>query len=125
MQEAEAVLNDKSARRMKNWKNKVLTINEGLQLKQANIKKNVLSDIHRALWEEKTIEATYISKNKTFPSKYNIHPAGLVYRGRICYLICSFNDVGPASTTYINTKSVHSIALHCNVFWSNSLQATC
>ena len=92
MQEAEAVLNDKSARRMKNWKNKVLTINEGLQLKQANIKKNVLSDIHRALWEEKTIEATYISKNKIFPSKYNIHPAGLVYRGRICYLICSFDD---------------------------------
>ena len=75
-----------------NWKNKVLTMNEGLQLKQASIKKNVLKNIHTALWEEKTITAKYTSKNKTFPSKYNIHPAGIVYRGRLCYLICSFEE---------------------------------
>jgi predicted DNA-binding transcriptional regulator YafY len=92
LREAEAVLNDSSAGRMKNWKNKVLTMNEGLQLKQASIKKNVLKNIHTALWEEKTITAKYTSKNKTFPSKYNIHPAGIVYRGRLCYLICSFEE---------------------------------
>jgi|TARA_B110000967_G_scaffold208853_1_gene262519 predicted DNA-binding transcriptional regulator YafY len=92
LREAEAVLSDSSAVRMRNWKNKVLTMNEGLQLKQASIKKNVLKNVHKALWEEKTILAKYTSKNKTFPSKYIIHPAGLVYRGRICYLICSFEN---------------------------------
>jgi predicted DNA-binding transcriptional regulator YafY len=92
LKEAKAVLSDNSAGRMRNWKNKVLTVNEGLQLELAPIKKNVLKNIHIALWEEKTINAMYTSKNKTFPSKYHIHPAGLVYRGRICYLICSFEN---------------------------------
>lgn len=92
LNEAEAVLNDSSSKKMKNWKDKVMTINEGLQLKQAVIKKNVLSNIHKALWDEKVIEASYTSKNKAYPSNYIIHPAGLVYRGRICYLICSFEN---------------------------------
>ena len=92
LKEAEAVLNDDSSKKMKKWKDKVMTINEGIQLKQAKIKKSVLNNIHMALWDGKVIKALYTSKNKVFPSEYIIHPGGLVYRGRICYLICSFED---------------------------------
>ena len=92
LKEAEAVLSDNSSKKMKNWKDKVMTINEGLQLQQAKVNASVLNNIHMALWDEKVVKASYASKNKPFPSQYIIHPAGLVYRGRICYLVCSFED---------------------------------
>ena len=31
------------------------------------------------------------SKKSNTPSKFVLHPGGLVYRGRVCYLVCSFD----------------------------------
>lgn len=93
LREAEATLKQNSAAQMRNWKNKVLTLNEGLQLEPAKVNNKVLQNIHAALWDGNTVSAMYMSKNKAFPSQYELHPAGLVYRGRISYLVCSFaND---------------------------------
>lgn len=93
LREAKATLQQNSATKMRNWKNKVLTLNEGLQLKPAKVNSKILQNIHAALWDGNTVLASYISKNKAFPSNYELHPAGLVYRGRISYLVCSFaND---------------------------------
>ena len=91
LKEAEAVLNMISANKMKNWKKKVLTLNEGFQLTQAKLSSGILSTIHQALWDEKIIHAKYTSKYKKDSSSYDLHPGGLVYRGRISYLICSFD----------------------------------
>ena len=91
LKEAESVLNMLSAKKMKNWKNKVLTLNEGFQLSQAMVSKEILSSAHEALWEGKMISAKYTSKYKTEPSSYDLHPGGLVFRGRVSYLICSFD----------------------------------
>ena len=44
---------------MKRWRDKVQTINEGFQLKQAKIKDGILQNIHKALWEERAINAKY------------------------------------------------------------------
>lgn len=90
LREAEATLKQNSAAQMRNWKNKVLTLNEGLQLQPAKVNNKVLQNIHAALWDGNTISASYMSKSKAFPSQYELHPAGLVYRGRISYLVCSF-----------------------------------
>ena len=46
LKESEAVLNETASTKMKRWKDKVQTINEGFQLKQAKIKDG-LSDILR------------------------------------------------------------------------------
>ena len=91
LREAESVLNMISANKMKNWKKKVLTLNEGFQLTQAKVSSEILSTIHQALWDEKMIRVQYTSKYKNSPSSYDLHPGGLVYRGRISYLICSFD----------------------------------
>ena len=70
-----------------------MTIHEGLQLQSAPVKKGITQSIHEALINGVTIAVKYQSKNKAFPSNYELHPAGLVYRGRISYLVCSFaND---------------------------------
>ena len=92
LKEADAVLNESHAKKYKNWKDKVLTINEGLQLQSANVTQKVINNIHEALWDEKVVIAKYQSRTKKYADNYKIHPAGLVYRGRIIYLICSFDD---------------------------------
>tara|TARA_B100000242_G_scaffold294119_1_gene274927 strand:- start:9086 stop:10096 length:1011 start_codon:yes stop_codon:yes gene_type:complete len=92
LKEADSVLNEQHSKKYKNWKDKVMTINEGLQLETAKVNQNVINSIHEALWEEKVIIAKYRSRTKTKADIYKIHPAGLVYRGRIIYLICSFDD---------------------------------
>ena len=115
LKEAEAVLNEQSSSKMRNWKNKVLTINEGFQLKQAPIKKNILENIHKALWDGKAITASYQSKKKAFPSNYLLHPAGLVYRGRICYLVCSFDDE-PEKIIYLAAHRFHRIEVSLDTY---------
>ena len=91
LKEADAVLNEQHAKKYKNWKDKVLTINEGLQLQSASVNQRVINNIHEALWDEKVIIAKYKSRTKKIADIYKIHPAGLIYRGRIIYLICSFD----------------------------------
>lgn len=100
LREAESVLEMVSARKMRNWKKKVLTLNEGFQLNQAKVSSEILSGIHNALWDEKMIHAQYTSKYKKSSSSYELHPGGLVYRGRISYLICSF-DSQPEKIVYL------------------------
>ena len=92
LKEADAVLNEQHAKKYKNWKDKVITINEGLQLQSANVNQRVINNMHEALWDEKVVIAKYQSRTKKFADSYKIHPAGLVYRGRIIYLICSFDE---------------------------------
>ena len=92
LREAEVILAMQSSNRMKNWKNKVLTLNEGFNLQPAVIREGILPKIHNALWEGKTIKVAYTSKTKKKPSNYILHPCGLVYRGRISYLVCSFDN---------------------------------
>lgn len=92
LKEAEVILGMQQSGKMKNWKNKVLALNEGFNLQPAIVKEGILSSIQKALWAGITIKATYTSKNKKKPSEYILHPCGLVYRGRISYLVCSFDN---------------------------------
>ena len=110
LKEADAVLNENHAKKYKNWKDKVLTINEGLQLQSANVIQKVINNIHEALWDEKVVIAKYQSRTKKYADNYKIHPAGLVYRGRIIYLICSFDD-NPNKIVYLPLQRFKSIEI--------------
>ena len=92
LKEAEAVLSEHASTKMRRWKDKVETINEGFQLKQAKIKEGILENIHKSIWDGRTIIAKYKSARSPRPKDYLLHPAGIVNRGRICYLICSFDE---------------------------------
>lgn len=92
LKEAAVVLKESQSTKMKEWKSKVLIVNEGLQLQPAKKNPEILRTIQIALFEGKTIAAKYKSKAKTFPSHYVLHPGGLVYRGRLSYLICAFDN---------------------------------
>ena len=93
LKEAEVILGQQQTDvRMKNWRKKVLTLNEGFNLEPAKIREGILESIHEGLWQGRVIKVQYRSKNKTQASEYSLHPCGLVYRGRISYLICSFEN---------------------------------
>ena len=92
LKEAALVLNETQSTKMKQWKSKVLTIHEGLQLLPAKVNPKILQAIQIALFEGKAIAAKYQSKMKNFPSHYVLHPGGLVLRGRLSYLICAFDS---------------------------------
>ena len=92
LKEAAIVLQETQSSKMKEWKSKVLIVHEGLQLQPAKKNPQILRRIQIALFEGKTIAAKYKSKAKTFPSHYVLHPGGLVYRGRLSYLICAFDN---------------------------------
>ena len=111
LKEAEIILQQKQTdRRMKNWKKKVLTLNEGFNLEPAKIREGILEKIQSSLWQGKMIEALYKSKNKTEASRYTFHPCGLVYRGRVSYLVCSFeNDT--EKFTYLPLHRFESVEL--------------
>jgi predicted DNA-binding transcriptional regulator YafY len=100
LREAENVLEETQSTKMQKWKSKVLTQYEGLQLKPATIDSEILSDMHLALWEGRTIKVSYLSKNQTKPKDYVLHPGGLVYRGRVSYLVGSFEG-NPENIIYL------------------------
>ena len=110
LKEAEAVLNETSSTKMKRWKDKVQTVNEGFQLKQAKIKDGILENIHKALWEGRTVSAKYKGAKSNVAKDYVLHPAGIVNRGRICYLICSFDD-DAKKVTYLPLHRFYSVGL--------------
>jgi len=92
LKEAETVLNMNASKRMRNWKKKVLTIHEGFNLQPAKIKKEIMPILHSALWNGSMIKATYKSAQSKTAKKYLLHPVGIVHRGRVSYLICSFEN---------------------------------
>ena len=61
---------------------------------------NIISDIYDALWDGNVIECNYQSRKATKPNKYEYHPAGIVYRGRISYLVGTF-DGSPDKVIYL------------------------
>ncbi len=110
LEEAKSVLEMNQSIRMKNWKDKVLALNEGFQLSRAKVDSKVMTTIHQALWEGNTITAFYTSSRKKQPSEYHLHPGGLVYRGRISYLICCF-DSDPSTIIYLPLHRFNRVIL--------------
>jgi len=98
--EAKQVLNDSSSYKLKNWKSKVLAKHEGINLKPAKIKSKVLEATQEALFNGKQVKGKYLSKNNQTAKMHILNPGGLVHRGRISYLICSF-DKYPKDISYL------------------------
>ena len=100
LKEAKEVLNEPSSINIKNWKSKVVAKHEGISLKPAKINAKVLQVTQDALFQGRMVEAKYKSKNNNQPKTHILHPGGLVHRGRISYLICSFKKY-PKDISYL------------------------
>jgi predicted DNA-binding transcriptional regulator YafY len=99
-EEAKKVLAERQSDKYQKWSNKVQIVNEGFQLQPAKINANIISDIYDALWDGNVIECDYQSRNALEPKTYEYHPAGIVYRGRISYLVGAFEG-SPDKVIYL------------------------
>lgn len=99
-EEAKKVLAERQSDKYQEWSNKVQIVNEGFQLEPAKINAEIISDIYDALWDGNVIECYYQSRKAIKPNRYEYHPAGIVYRGRISYLIGTFED-SPDKVIYL------------------------
>ena len=84
---AKSVLNEKSESSLRTWPDKIKVIERGVVLQKPNIKANVQQNVYQALLEEKTIQAKYLPRDSEQTKEYLIHPAGLVSRMGVIYLI--------------------------------------
>jgi predicted DNA-binding transcriptional regulator YafY len=100
LKEAKEVLDETSSYQVKNWKSKVLARHEGINLKPAKIKAKILEKVQEALFSGKQVKAKYLAKNNSNNKTYVLNPGGLVHRGRISYLICSFDNY-PKDISYL------------------------
>ena len=74
------------------WAQKVRAIPNGKSLQPAQIAPSVWSQTSTALLECKKLQISYLSRSKTELKQLQIHPAGLVSRHAISYLIGSVDD---------------------------------
>ncbi|TRO25844.1 WYL domain-containing protein [Ectopseudomonas mendocina] len=73
------------------WAHKVRAIPNGKSLQPAQIAPCVWEQASTALLERKQLQISYLSRSKSELKKFLIHPAGLVSRHAISYLIGSVN----------------------------------
>lgn len=71
------------------WAKRVRTIPNGKTLLSARIAPQVWSDVSTGLLERRKLEVTYQSRSKGGLKHFRLHPAGLVSRHAISYLVAS------------------------------------
>lgn len=90
---ADEVLREElGGRRHRAWARKVRMVPRGLALVPPKIRPEVLEAVYDALFEERCLEARYVTRREQADKTRVIHPAGLVYRDTLAYLICMVGD---------------------------------
>lgn len=74
------------------WSTKVATVVANQPLLSPPCDAEVVRAVHEALLAERQLEIDYRSRSAGESRSHRIHPLGLVVRGPISYLVCSFFD---------------------------------
>ncbi|AKX51049.1 helix-turn-helix transcriptional regulator [Thiopseudomonas alkaliphila] len=85
-------INSMSKNHLSHWSRSVRAIPNGKCLLPAEVSAEVWAAVSNALLERKQIQVSYLGRNKTQPSQFVLHPAGVVSRHAISYLIASVNE---------------------------------
>lgn len=93
---ARAYLDGLESNQLANWSRKVRALANGKSLLPAKVKPKVWQAVSNALLEQKTLKVQYHSRYKEEISELILHPAGMVSRHAVSYLIASvgkYNDL--------------------------------
>ena len=87
---ARDVLEERSQRHLRNWKEKVRFFPRSQPLQPAHIEPEVLRTVHKALLQDKRLRARYRKREERRSREQEINPLALVHRYDVSYLICTF-----------------------------------
>ncbi|MBC8386266.1 MAG: WYL domain-containing protein, partial [Gammaproteobacteria bacterium] len=85
--EASKVIQGLHSSGSKDWISKVVMVPRGLQLQAAEVDSDVLATISQALMDKQAVEISRQGKGE-----HIVNPLGLVLRGPVIYLICTFGS---------------------------------
>lgn len=77
-----------------NWSKRVRAVPNGKSLLPAVITSEIWAAVSEALLEHRQLKVIYQSRNKGESRNFVLHPAGIVSRHAVSYLIASVNDYG-------------------------------
>lgn len=77
---------------LSNWSERVRSLPNGKTLLPAEINEQVWNTVSEALMEKKQLDVTYLSRKQQQTADYQLHPAGLVSRHSMTYLVARFSD---------------------------------
>lgn len=75
-----------------NWSKRVRAVPNGKSLLPATIASEVWAKVSEALLEHRQLKVMYQSRNKGENRSFVLHPAGIISRHAVSYLIASVND---------------------------------
>lgn len=114
---AKEVLHKSQSKKLDRWIDKVRILPESQRLISPPLKTSITDEIYTALLESKPFSARYRKKGDTRTKQYEvINPLGLVFRGRVIYLVATLWDYDDpiqfalhrfTSASINNEKAIH------------------
>lgn len=89
---ARASLDTLASAPLARWRKRVAAIDDGQPLLAPQIPYEVLEAVHEALLRNQRLEIDYRAIDSDAERRYEIHPAALVYQGRVGYLVALVLD---------------------------------
>ncbi|MBF0420052.1 MAG: WYL domain-containing protein [Magnetococcales bacterium] len=99
---AKKVLSGLTGSDLASWPEKVRVIHPGPLLVPPRVQPDVLDVVYAALLENRCFRGAYRSRDKQHYRENELNPLGLVFKGGIAYLVC----------TYMGPPNVYQMALH-------------
>lgn len=86
---ARRYLDSQEGNEMTHWARRVRSLPNGKALRPAQVEARIWSDVSQALLQRRQLQVAYLSRSKGELGHLRLHPAGLVSRHAITYLIAS------------------------------------
>lgn len=110
-QQARERLNNLNAVSASKWPHKVRVIQATQPLLPPTIDEAVQSEVYTALFRDQKLRINYLKKGADRTKPHVVNPLGLVQRGQVIYLLCSYENANTPLTLAIHRiKSAEALA---------------
>lgn len=99
----------------KDWHRRTAVVPSALTLFAPDIDNGVLADVQDALAKGRQLSATYRSKGAREGRKALLHPLGLIIRGQLHYLACTFEGYQDVRQLALHRLSGTSVEAACSI----------
>jgi len=93
-QQADQVLQNLQGRKHSKWKKKIRILPRQLSLESPSVRPDIADALYDALLQETPVEIQYQKRSDTTPTRYQLHPVGLVFQDKSVYLIANYREDG-------------------------------
>ncbi|MCO4764038.1 MAG: WYL domain-containing protein [Myxococcales bacterium] len=86
------VLDGMTDNQLSQWRARIRVLPTGLPMAPPQVDPALLEQLQEGLLHRRQLRLDYLPRGETEPRQYIANPAGLVYRGKVAYLVCALFD---------------------------------